>query len=104
MRLAQIEESIRKLCFRTDAPAEERILGDALEVLASVHVSALARGLGGLRMAGKSLPVRLAGAAAMIAIAYVGALYLAGCLEGCSDELAIGLELTCKDVQRFFGY
>ncbi len=105
MKLAQIEEAISKLCLKADAKAQERILGDALAMLeAAPRPSALGRRLSGVRMAGKSLPLRLAGAAAIIAIAYIGAQYLAAGLEGSSDVFAIGLELTCKNAQGFFGY
>jgi len=104
MRLAQIEKSIRKLCFRTDAQAEERILGDALAVLAgAAGTSALRRSLYALRMLRMSLPVRLAGAAVIIAIAYVGAEYMAACLEGCSDTTALTIELASNDIVKFFG-
>jgi len=104
MRLAQIEESIRKLCFRTDTQAEERILGDALSVLAgAAGTSALRRSLSTVRMMRTSLPVRLAGAAAIIAVAYVGVQYLADCLEGCSDTTALTIELASNDIVRFFG-
>ena len=103
MKLAQIEESIRKLCFRTDAQAEERILGDALSVLEGAHVSALGRGLSVLRMIRESLPVRLAGAAVLIAAVLGGGQYLAGRLEGCSDTTALTIELASNDISRFFG-
>ena len=105
MKLAQIEKAIRKLCLKADAKAQERILGDALVMLESApRPSALGRRLSGVRMARKSLPLRLASAAAIIAAAFIGAQYLAECLEGCGDVFAIGLELTCQNVQRFFGY
>lgn len=104
MRLAQIEESIRKLCLGTGAQAEERILGDALSVLAgAAGTSALRRSLHAMRMLRMSLPVRLAGAAVIIAIAYVGAEYLAVCLEGCNDTTALTIELASNDIVRFFG-
>jgi len=104
MRLAQIEESIRKLCFRTDAQAEERILGDALAVLdGTAGTSAFRCRLHALRVLRMSLPVRLAGAAAIIVIAYVGAEYLAACLKGCSDTTALTIELASNDISRFFG-
>lgn len=104
MRLAQIEDSIRKLCLGTDAQAAERILGDALVVLdGAAGTSAFRRSLQTLRMLRMSLPVRLAGAAVMIAIVYVGAEYLAACLEGCSDTTALTIELASNDIVRFFG-
>ena len=105
MKLAQIEEAISKLCLKADAKAEERILGDALAMLEGApRPNSLRRGLSGVRMARKSLPLRLAGAAAIIAVAFIGAQYLAACLEGSSDVFAVGLELTYQDVQRFLGY
>ena len=103
MRLKQIEKSIRKSCFRTDAESEERILGDALAVLAGAKASAFRRSLSTLRMLRRSLPVRLAGAAVIIVIAYVGAEYLAACLEGCSDTTALTIELASNDIVKFFG-
>lgn len=103
MRLAQIEESIRKLCLGTDAGAQERILGDALAVLEGAHVGAIGSGLSCLRMLRMSLPVRLACAAVIIAVTYAGAEYLAACLEGCSDTTALTIELASNDIVRFFG-
>ena len=103
MRLAQIEESIRKLCFGIDAETEERVLGDALAALEGTHVGALECGLSAMRIMRRSLPVRLAGAAVIIAIAYAGAEYLAVCLEGCSDTTALTIEFASNDIGRFFG-
>jgi len=103
MRLAKIEESIRKLCFGTAEGAEERILGDALAALEGARVSAIGCGLSTMRIMRRSLPVRLAGAAVIIAIAYVGAEYLAACLESCSDTTALTIELASNDIVKFFG-
>lgn len=104
MRLAQIEDSIRKLCLGTSAQAEERILGDALAALAgAAGTSAFRRSLSTMRMLRMSLPVRLAGAAAIIAIAYAGAGYLAAYLKGCNDTTALTIELASNDIGRFFG-
>lgn len=103
MRLAQIEESIRKLCLGTCAQAEERILGDALAALAGAKTSAFRRSLSTMRMLRISLPVRLAGAAAIIAITYVGAEYLSAYLEGCGDTTVLTIELASNDIGGFFG-
>jgi uncharacterized protein with PhoU and TrkA domain len=105
MRFAVIEQSIRKLRLRTNAKAEERILGDALAALESgARVGALRRGLSVLRMIRESLPVRLAGAAVLIAAIYIGGQCLAGRLESCDDEFALTVELACRDIEGFFGY
>lgn len=103
MRLAKIEESISKLCFGTAEGAEDRILGDALEALEGAHLSAIGCGLSAMRIMRRSLPVRLAGAAVIIAIAYIGAEYLAGRLENCSDTTALTIELASNDIAGFFG-
>jgi hypothetical protein len=103
MKLSQIEESVRKLRFPALAGAQDRILADALEALAGANVSAIGRGLGGLRILRRSLPIRLAGAAAIIAIAFAGARYMAWRVEGCSDTTALTIELASKDISRFFG-
>ncbi len=103
MRFTEIKQSIRKLRLGTGEEAEERILGDALTVLEGTHVSALRRGLSVLRMIRESLPVRLAGAAVLIAVVLAGGQYLAGRLEGCSDTTALTIELASNDIGRFFG-
>jgi hypothetical protein len=51
----------------------------------------------------ESLPVRLAGAAVLIAIVLAGGQYLAGRIEGCSDTTALTIELASNDISRFFG-
>ena len=103
MKLAQIEEAIKKLYLKADAKAEERILGDALAMIESApQPGSLGRRLSGLRMVRKSMPLRLAGAAAIIAVAYVGAQYLASSLQSCSDTTALTIELASNDIGSFF--
>ena len=104
MRFTEIKQSIRKLRLGTGEEAEERILGDALAVLEGTACpGAVRRGLSVLRMIRESLPVRLAGAAVLIAVVLAGGQYLAGRLEGCSDTTALTIELASNDISRFFG-
>ena len=105
MKLSQIEKSIRKLALKADMKAQERILADALTVIGDrTRAGALGRTIWQVRMARHSLPVRLATAAAIIAVAYVGAQYLAWSLQSCSDTTALTVELAFNDIQGFFGY
>ncbi|HIJ71517.1 MAG TPA: hypothetical protein HPP87_09170 [Planctomycetes bacterium] len=104
MRLAQVEEAIKRLCIRIDEKRTELILQDALVLLENTKTSALKRGVLALQMLRFSLPVRLATAAAIIVFAYVGAGYLAVCLGACSDSTALTIELASQDISRLFGF
>jgi len=104
MRLAQVEEAIKRLCIRIDEKRTELILKDALVVLENIKPNALRRGVLTLQLLRLSLPVRVATAAAIIVIAYVGAGYLAVCLEACSDSTALTIELASQDISRLFGF